>query len=137
MSALRLLARSPATNAGGSASANSNGVGPIVPLPPANTLAPAITDITDGTFAVGNQLICTNGTWTGAPTYTRVWTHGGTAIAGETGPAYTIEAAYVGEMIGATVNRDQRWRLGRRRRHRGRPGRAIKERLQRQPNMRA
>jgi hypothetical protein len=49
------------------------------------------------------MLALSRGTWSGSPTYRRQWTHNGVAIPGETGIAYTIGAAFIGEMIGATV----------------------------------
>ena len=65
--------------------------------PPTNTVPPTITPI--GTLEVGQQLVCSNGAWTGAPTFTRQWASGGNAIGGATGPTYTIQASDVGNMI--------------------------------------
>ena len=65
--------------------------------PPTNTVAPSITTLT--TLEVGGQLVCSNGTWTGAPTFTRQWASGGNAIGGATGASYTIAPADVGNMI--------------------------------------
>lgn len=64
-------------------------------VPPTNTVAPTIT----GTLTVGQVLTSTPGTWTGSPTYTRVWqrsangTTGWAAIAGATGATYTLVEA--------------------------------------------
>ena len=65
--------------------------------PPTNTVPPSITPI--GTLEVGQQLVCSNGAWTGAPTYTRQWASGGNAIGGATAATYTIQAVDVGNMI--------------------------------------
>jgi large repetitive protein len=83
-----------ATNgAGSSAEVRSSAVGPIIEQLPVNTVAPSI----GGTVEVGSTLTGDDGTWTHLPTsYTRQWyrdDHGGgtfTAIAGETGTAYTL-----------------------------------------------
>ena len=74
---------------------------PVPVAPPTNTGAPFISELTD--FVVGSQLAVSGGTWTGSPTYTRQWNRAGAAIPGATAIAYTMVAADVGLMIGATV----------------------------------
>lgn len=71
--------------------------------PPANTALPVITILT--TLEVGQQLVCSNGTWTGAPTFTRQWWRGSAAtpIAGATGNSHVLVGADNGLMIGCTV----------------------------------
>lgn len=92
-----------ASNAGGSASATSAGVGPVAAAPvaaPTNTTLPAIT----GTAQVGQVLTVSNGAWTGSPTaYTRQWLRGGVAISGATGATYTLVTADLGAVISCTV----------------------------------
>lgn len=90
-----------ATNSAGSATAESEQVGPVPAIPPANTVAPAIT----GTPTVGQVLTVTNGTWTGnpSPTFTRQWRRGATNIASATGTTYTLVAADVGQSITCVV----------------------------------
>lgn len=88
------------TNASGSRTATSNSVGPVAAsAPPVNTAAPAVTGIS----AVGNALSVTNGTWTGALSFTRQWRRNGTPIAGATGTTYRLVAADEGATIDAVV----------------------------------
>lgn len=90
-----------ATNSAGSATVESEQVGPVPAIPPANTVAPAIT----GTPTVGQALTVTNGTWTGnpSPTLTRQWRRDATNIASATGTTYTLVAADVGQDITCVV----------------------------------
>ena len=66
---------------------------------PANTAAPAIT----GTASMGSTLTCSNGTWTGATSYTREWLRDGTAISSATGTTYVSTLADVGKSITCRV----------------------------------
>ena len=68
--------------------------------PPVNTAQPIIIG---NTFAVGEQLIGNNGSWTGSPTYSRTWHRDGAVIAGATTPGYTLVEADVGAMINTTI----------------------------------
>lgn len=90
-----------ATNSAGSSTAESEQVGPVPAIPPANTVAPAIT----GTPTVGQVLTVTNGTWSGnpSPSFTRQWRRGATNIASATGTTYTLVAADVGQNITCVV----------------------------------
>lgn len=72
---------------------------PPKPAPPVNTAPPAIT----GTTVVGQQLICTNGTWTGATSFVRRWRRDGDPIQGATAAAYTLQDIDIGHMIGCQV----------------------------------
>jgi hypothetical protein len=66
----------------------------------ANTSPPSIT----GTAAVGQVLSASSGTWTPADAaLTRQWMRNGTAIAGRTGPTYTLVPADVGKRISVKV----------------------------------
>lgn len=81
-----------ATNGGGTSTpAVSNAVTPVAApavQAPVNTGAPAI----QGTTAVGQQLTCTQGSWSNAPTsYSYSWRRDGSEIA--TGAQYTLVAA--------------------------------------------
>lgn len=67
--------------------------------PPTNTAKPAIT----GTAKVGVELTCSNGTWTGSPTFKYQWKAGGTNIAGATTNKYTPVAGDVGKTLTCTV----------------------------------
>ena len=69
------------------------------PQGPANTSLPIIT----GTAEQGQTLTCSNGSWTGSPTFTRVWKRNGTNIGGATGTTYVVTAADVGQAITCTV----------------------------------
>ncbi len=94
-----------ATNAGGSGSpATSAPTGTVLPAPPANTAAPAIT----GTAQVGDTLTASTGTWTGSPSgYTYVWKDcsGGTcsSISGATSSTYTLQSGDAGDTIEVVV----------------------------------
>jgi hypothetical protein len=70
-------------------------------LPPANTVAPAVT----GTATVGSTLTCTSGTWTGASiTYAYQWQRApGGAIAGATNTTYVLVAADSGHSVTCVV----------------------------------
>jgi len=90
-----------ATNAAGTASANSNSVGPIAGLAPVNTVAPVVS----GIAASGETLSTTNGTWTGVPTpsYSFQWQRGSTNISGATGSTYTISNDDIGSTLRCVV----------------------------------
>lgn len=83
-----------ATNAGGSASATSNSVGPVAALnPPANSSAPVIS----GGDTEGSTLSATTGAWTNAPTsYSYQWKRGGSTISGATAATYTRAPGDIG-----------------------------------------
>ena len=77
------------SNIGGNGSATSNAIS-VLPLPPANTVAPAIL----GTPTVHQTLSCTQGTWLNSPTtYTYQWRRDGVNIPGATTSTYLLAAA--------------------------------------------
>jgi surface protein len=86
-----------ATNAEGSASADSNDITAQTFAAPTNDVAPSIS----GNTGLGDTLTRTAGTWTGTPTpaVTGQWQRNGTPIAGETGTTYTIAVADSGADI--------------------------------------
>lgn len=89
-----------ATNSGGSASANSNGI--AIPAAPTNTVAPVVT--TDGTPATGETISCSTGTWTPTPdSYAYQWYRGASPISGETGATYTLVVTDEGASISCRV----------------------------------
>jgi 5-hydroxyisourate hydrolase-like protein (transthyretin family) len=96
-----------ARNAAGAGSpATSNPTASVLPLPPANTRAPAIS----GTAQQGKTLTASDGTWSNRPTsYARHWqrcdTAGAncTAISGATGTTYVPVAADVGSTLVLSV----------------------------------
>jgi hypothetical protein len=90
-----------ATNAGGSTSATSNGIGPINSLAgiPTNSVAP----VASGAPFVDEVLTASTGTWTGSPTYTYQWRSGGTPISGATSSSYTVVVGDIGTNITCTV----------------------------------
>ena len=70
------------------------------PTTPASTVAPALT----GTAAVGQALSCSQGSWSHEPTYLLYqWSRNGTAITGQTGSTYTLQAADQGHSITCSV----------------------------------
>jgi hypothetical protein len=96
-----------ATNADGTASANSNPSGLVSSTnAPDNTAKPTIS----GSPVVGNELTAANGTWTGgATTFTYQWQRcvadalTCTSIAGATARSYTVRTADVGERLRVAV----------------------------------
>jgi len=67
--------------------------------PPEPTAAPVVT----GTPEVGATLTTTNGTWTGAPTFTRQWRRGATNV-GTGALTYVVVVADVGAMMSCNVS---------------------------------
>ena len=90
-----------ATNAGGSAAANSANTVSVPAQAPVNTAVPTIS----GTVAVGSTLSSTTGTWTGTPTptYAYQWQRGTTNISGATASTYVAQAADVGSTLRCVV----------------------------------
>lgn len=82
-----LRCRVDATNAGGTASATSDGV--VTPAVPPN---PTTATIVSGQAAPGRTLTCTPGGWSGvpAPVLSYQWTRNGQPIAGATRPTYGV-----------------------------------------------
>ena len=66
---------------------------------PANTVAPAVS----GTPETGQTLTATNGTWTGADSFTRQWQRDGVAISGATSATYVLVEADEGHAIRCRV----------------------------------
>jgi hypothetical protein len=102
-----IRSRVTATNAAGPNTISSNVVGPVVGIPPANTVTP----VASGTAKDGQVVSVTNGTWTGSPTitFTYQWqssSDGGATwvnIAGATASSYTLTPAEIGLLIRAQV----------------------------------
>src|SRR5215217_8119316 len=94
-----------ARNAGGaSAAAASNALGPVVPAPPVNAVAPSVT----GTAARGNVLRAAAGTWAGVSNvYTYRWQRdsgsGFAEITGATTASYTLTTADEGAQVRVMV----------------------------------
>ena len=86
-----------ATNSGGSsAPAVSTGTSAVLPLPPVNTVLPAIT----GTAQVGVTLSGSNGTWTNSPTgFAYRWLANAVAIGGATANTFLLTSAQIGNTI--------------------------------------
>ncbi len=93
-----ITCRVTATNAGGSNSATSSAVEAIGA--PANTALPAIS----GSQVVGQELSCSQGTWTNSPTgYAYQWKRDGSPIFGATSPTYTLIAGDANHQIRCSV----------------------------------
>ncbi len=94
-----------ATNAGGSATAASPASAPVLPLPPINLAAPAIS----GTPQEGQLLSATTGSWSGSPTsHAYAWQRSSdgstwTTIPSATNASYTPVSADVGSLIRVLV----------------------------------
>ena len=92
-----IYCRVTATNAAGSASADSNTTA-TVNQAPVNTSAPVVT----GTATFGQTLTTTNGTWSGfpSPTFTYQWFRSpSTSISGATSTTYLLTDSDVGNTI--------------------------------------
>jgi hypothetical protein len=85
----------PATKSGIDAAMQS------VSTAPANTKPPVVS----GTPAVGSNLLCAPGLWTGkpAPTFSYQWLRNGAPIAGANAAGYTVQGADVGNSISCQV----------------------------------
>ena len=101
-----IVASVTASNVGGQNSASSGGVGPVLPLAPANGVKPGIT----GTAQQGDTLSVSDGTWSNGVTgFGYVWedcdSSGTTCspISGATSSSYTLRASDVGSTIVASV----------------------------------
>lgn len=67
---------------------------------PVNTAAPSIT----GTPTAGQQVSCTNGSWSNSPTgYAYTWGRDGAPISGATSGTYTVQNADVSHQLRCTV----------------------------------
>jgi hypothetical protein len=88
-----------ATDSTGSTSAAPVSAG-VVPAPPANTAAPAIT----GLVQQGQPLTASTGTWTGTPpiTFSYAWTSGGLPV-GTDSATYTPTPLDVGRLVAVAV----------------------------------
>jgi ABC-type phosphate transport system substrate-binding protein len=88
-----------ATNAAGSASANSAAV--TIQAAPQNVVAPSVS----GNAHSGGTLTCATGEWTGtpAPTYGYGWLRGGDPIAGAEGSSYSVVTGDAGLQIRCVV----------------------------------
>jgi len=68
-------------------------------IAPINTAAP----VASGTGAVGNNLSCTQGTWTYGQTYAYQWMRGGSPISGATNSVYALVGADSGNSVSCRV----------------------------------
>jgi hypothetical protein len=92
------------TNAGGSAVAFSS-LTLIQALPPTASVNPAISNVTDpgNQPAVGDELSCSDGTWTNSPTFAYQWLRDGIAIGGATSSTYIVVVADEGKPLQCRV----------------------------------
>ncbi len=67
------------------------------PIPPASIAAPS------GEAAVGSELSCQSGQWTGKPAFTYEWLRDGASIAGANGESYTLGPEDSGQVIQCRV----------------------------------
>ncbi len=95
-----------ASNPGGQNSATSNGLGPVLPAAPANSVAPELS----GTAQQGDKLTVTNnGTWSNSPTqFSYQWqdcpTGGGTCTTiNNATSSYTLASTDVGSIVEVVV----------------------------------
>ncbi len=80
----------------------------IAGQPPTNSALPAISNATNpgNPPANGNEVSCSNGTWTtvpASPTFAYQWLRNGAAIAGATSSTYTVAAADEGKALQCVV----------------------------------
>jgi hypothetical protein len=79
---------------------------PVVPIAPVDTAKPVnlTPPVITGTAQQGKVLNCSDGTWLNAPTsFARQWKRDGSAIAGATAAAYTVQAADVAHQLTCSV----------------------------------
>lgn len=69
------------------------------PDPPVNTEPPQLS----GTPAVGETLICSDGGWEGAESFSHAWLRDGAPIEGQTGTTHVVESADHGHSIACEV----------------------------------
>jgi hypothetical protein len=98
-----IVCRVMATNAGGSAEADSGALVPTSPPPPppppatpANTTPPSLPR---ARREVGRTVTCDPGVWTGAPSFTFQWLRDGVPVAGATAQSYQLAPADAGTAI--------------------------------------
>ena len=73
---------------------------------PVNSIAPVISSLSGlliGDVITGYTLTCTDGTWSGSPTFTYQWYRGTTLLSGKTNNTYVTEAADAGQSITCRV----------------------------------
>jgi len=63
--------------------------------PPVNSVAP----VASGTISIGNSLTVSDGTWSGAPSFTYQWRRAGVDIGGATAAAYVVVAADIDDTV--------------------------------------
>jgi hypothetical protein len=88
-----------ASNSGGHTSVLSNGVEISATQLPADEIPPEVV----GTPAVGQELICNPGMWSGEPTFAYEWLSNGSAIEGATARTYTVKSGDRGHSISCRV----------------------------------
>lgn len=91
-----------ATNASGSSSATTDGVGPVTAAgsSPVNTVLPSVS----GTPTEGQTITAALGTWTNSPTsYTYQWKNNASDISGATASTYVLQTSDVGDTITVAV----------------------------------
>jgi hypothetical protein len=92
--------RAGAGGGGGDGGDGGGGDGGGATGPPRNTAPPTLS----GTPQVGVQLICSSGSWSGAPqSFERGWLRDGAVIAGATAPMYTLTSADAGAQVACRV----------------------------------
>jgi len=86
-----LQCRLTATNVDGVAVGYSEPI-PVHPAPPLASSEPLVANVTNPGNApvAGDQLSCSDGSWTGTPTFSYQWLRNGAAIPGATAADYTV-----------------------------------------------
>jgi hypothetical protein len=97
-----LQCRLSATNAAGATQAVS---APVVPDPQPGTAPPQLTtpESVSGTPQIGSSLSCSQGTWSGGPTFAYQWLRNGEEIGSATSFSYTLTAADLGKVVQCRV----------------------------------
>jgi hypothetical protein len=101
-----LQCRVTASNADGTAVVYSYNPVEIYREPAKATANPAISNLTspgDTTPAVGDELSCSEGTWSGTPALAYQWLRNGETIGGATSSTYTTTAADEGKLVQCRV----------------------------------
>jgi len=94
------------SNANGTALAYSNVSVSIYKAAPKASANPAVSNLTsagDATPAVGDELSCSEGTWSGSPSFAYQWLRNGAEIGGATSATYTVVAEDEGKALQCRV----------------------------------
>jgi hypothetical protein len=91
-----------ATNSSGTTSALSLPIVPLAAAPPGSPIAES-PPVISGNAVQGQTVVCSQGTWLGASSYSYAWQRDGLNIAGQTSNRYTLTSSDVTQAITCSV----------------------------------